>query len=345
MPRAAAIIALTACLALVTGAGAQDEELQSRKAKAARRDLDRALASATRAFEQRALSAQRAYRTMLEDAQKAAMRESHLEEARRIQDALDWLERSIAALADGRASDRVTDARELESDLARDAQRAYRDAIAEAGRGLKAARRAALTEYKAGLEGALRAVTRAADDLDEAERLSAAIRRVQAQLDALRAEEGWVTLFRSLHPEDWNTARDAPDRFALPLDLAPRELTYLRLRRVDTQAYVVIPLTWEQLGGVVDDRRYGWMGAKVVNEGAVHLGIDNGAWELTYRDGGRIYIGPRSASGWGFGHKVHANDRQYCAWAGEEIAAVAFEVSVTARELDDEERAFLLVGE
>jgi hypothetical protein len=340
---AAAVLLTCAVVLAAVPVRGDDDAFGSRKAKAAKRDFDRATTGCERTYHTKVLAAARAYQRSLDDAQKAAMRGGDLEDARRISEGSEWLGGVIAALDGNRDPGRLTDTRTYTSEPAVSAQTRYRAAVDDATKARTDARRAALTKYAEDLDAALQVVLRAANDLPEAERIQGAQRRVQAELDGLRAAEGWVVLFRSIHPEDWNTSHDDGERLAVPLDQAPRELRFVRLRRVDTQQAVILAMTFDRLGQDAQDGQYGWSGARTVNEGGVHLGIGNEAWTLTFRDGGKILIGPHSESGWGFGHKVHANDHQYWAWAGDEIGPTAFEVAVTARDLTDDERGLLLV--
>ncbi|MBX3469008.1 MAG: hypothetical protein KF878_19220 [Planctomycetes bacterium] len=339
-PRRATLLVVLCALVAAWPAPADDQAFQTKKAQTARRDFDRATTSARQAYETKVDAAQRQYLRELKDHQKAAMRGGDLEEARRIGDVVDWLARVLAA---GEGAARPADRRPLTSEGALDSQRRYQTAVDEASAAHKAARVRALETYRTGLDASLQPVLRAGKDLGEAERIQAAIRWALAELDAIRATEGWVVLFRSRHPEDWDTFQDQGERYAVPLSAAPKETRYVRLRRMDTHAYVLLRVGVDDLGRDAEAGRFGWVGAKVLNEGGLHLGIDSTDLHFTYRDGGRIMVSNRrTTGGWGFGHKIHVNDAQYWSWAGEEIAPVAFEIAVTSRDLGEDERAFLL---
>lgn len=343
MPRPSLPPFLLLALVCLSGpAGAQ--EFTTRKAQSARRDLDKAQAAARKTYEGKATAAARAYLKELEQAKKAIMRAGDLDEARRIDAAIEWLAPIAQALEKGVADGlRLKDDHPLQSPDALTGQRRYQTAIEEAEQARQAARVSALGSYKKSLDAALQAVLKAAKDLDEAERINAAIRAADQELDGIAAESGWVAVFRSGHPEDWNTQRNEPERFAIPLSSAPEAIRYVRLKRLDTGEQVILPLERAALEQDAGEVAFGWNGARTVNEGGVHLGIHTTQWTLTWKDGGRIMIGARcSASGWGFGHKVHANDKQYCAWAGQEIPLTSFEVAVTNRELNEDEQGQLL---
>lgn len=348
MPTRTHALGLLALLvALVLPASAEDDAFTSRKAKAARADLDKAMTAAQKAHRTALLTAQRAYLRSMKDAQKEVMRAGDLEEARRVSEVVTWLEGSVKELEAGATPQRVDDRRPLVAAPAVAAQRGYMAAVGTAVAAHRKAKAAALGAYEADLKAALQPILQAAKDLAEAERIQAAIRRVGAQLRALEAAEGWVVLFRSRDPADWDTFQDQGDRVAIPLADAPRDVRWLRLTRLDTHASVVVAITADRLGADSrGDVRFGWSGAKTRNEGGLHLGIDDLEMKLGVRDGGRIMVNnARSTSGWGFGHKVHVNDAQYWAWAGKEIPACAFEVAVTARDLTDEEHRLRLDGD
>src|SRR5205814_2329633 len=59
----------------------------------------------------------------------------------------------------------------------------------------------------------------------------------------------WRVLFRSKNPALWNTFTNTPADFALPLQSAPPDTRYLRLRRMGTGEALVIPMTRDRLGG------------------------------------------------------------------------------------------------
>lgn len=331
-------------LVLLLAPFAPAEEFTSRKAQAAQKELDKARLAARKAHEKELLAAGKSYSKELGDARKAAMQAGQLEEARRVDDILAWLKGVVSQLERGVWSDEdPNDRRPLESAPAQEAQRRYQAAVEAASQSWRGARIAALDAYRRGLEAALQPILKAAKDLDEAERIKAAIRAAEAELDSFRATEGWVVLFRSSDPNDWNTHKQEPERFAMPLASAPAEIRYVRMKRMDTGEQVILALTREELGQDGSEGRYAWMGARTVNEGGTHLGIDNADWLRTFRDGGKIMVGSRrSTGGWGFGHAVHKNDVQYYSWAGEEIPRTVFEIAVTARELPLEEQEHLL---
>ncbi len=153
----------------------------------------------------------------------------------------------------------------------------------------------------------------------------------------------WAVLFRSSDPSVWNTDTKKGEVFAAALSKAPRLTAYVRVRRMDTKDFVILPLTKAQLSQRPTDGTFAWEGSLQFAQGGRHLGIDNSDWHCTVRDGGRIMVThDRGNRGWGFGHKVHVNDKQYWSWEGENIPETVFEFSVKADKLTRSEAAHVL---
>jgi hypothetical protein len=319
-----------------------DPAFTSKQAKSAKRDFERAIKAATKSFKSDAVEAQEEYRKLLRRALKSGMRDGDLEGAKRTQATIDWLEKALAATEEGNLEQRwLVDHSELSHADALDAQADYSKRIEVAQAAFQRKRLTVLKKYKKKLQKALKSAMRSAD-LPEAERVKATLEDVQARIDGTAAKKDWLVIFRSADPADWNTLINETERFAIPLVRAPRDMRYVRMRRMDTKESVILAVSFAELAKDNTSGQHCWWGGKVVNEGGVHLGIDNSEWKLTFRDGGRIMVGNRSTAGWGFGHKVHANDTQYWSWAGKEIPMVVFEVSVLSRDLSEEEKALLL---
>jgi len=158
----------------------------------------------------------------------------------------------------------------------------------------------------------------------------------------------WTVVFRSYNPADWSTKMNLKDRYAVPLAKAPRNIKFLRLKRLSNGNAVIIPMSDEMLGrdGAVSDR-YGWAGANANSWGGHHLGVYENKVTPSGSAGGVICVhvgvgGFEVFTGWGFGHKVHANDRQYFSWGGAEISEDVFEISVKCSDLSPEEGRVLL---
>ncbi|MFO0967231.1 MAG: hypothetical protein U0793_16830 [Gemmataceae bacterium] len=155
---------------------------------------------------------------------------------------------------------------------------------------------------------------------------------------------GWTVLFRSDDPSIWNS--DTPgENFAVPLYRAHSRIKYLRLKRTDTGAALIVPVRRDELereGAPAGDKGVAWNGGDREEYGGFHLGVIEGPrrrWPDSPR--GAISVmnaGFDSFLGSGFGHKIAADDKQYFSWKGREIPKTRFEIAVTADELTDEER-------
>jgi eukaryotic-like serine/threonine-protein kinase len=92
-----------------------------------------------------------------------------------------------------------------------------------------------------------------------------------------KARRGWMVLFRSADPSVWNT--DSPDktRFAIPVARAPKDICYLRLKRMDTGETLIIPVAYADLANapkkIHDQQDFVWNGAANEAWGGRHLGI------------------------------------------------------------------------
>ena len=88
--------------------------------------------------------------------------------------------------------------------------------------------------------------------------------------------ESWRTvLFRSSDPNLWNTNTNEDKRFAIPVNKAPKEIRYLRLKRMDTGEAIIVPISHNQLtrSARVGEQSSFWNGTGNTAFGAKHLGI------------------------------------------------------------------------
>ena len=157
------------------------------------------------------------------------------------------------------------------------------------------------------------------------------------------APQGWIVLFLSDDPSIWNTDTQG-ERFAVPVRRAHSTVRYLRLRRVGTDQKIIVPIRHEQL--VRENRPdpaegYWWNGTAEDAWGGRHLGIAQIPPTLAGQRGPIRVSNHDFFTGSGFGHKIHANDGQYCAWQGREIPRTVFEIAVTCDALAEAERPFL----
>jgi hypothetical protein len=156
--------------------------------------------------------------------------------------------------------------------------------------------------------------------------------------------ERWTVLFRSEDPAVWNTESPGA-KFAVPARRAHPAIRFLRLKRMDTGAMLIVPITYKQL--TREDKSepakgYWWNGTARDGWGGRHLGLAQTAPTLK---GPKSPIGVANngeATGSGFGHKLYVNDRQYYCWQGQEIPKTVFEIAVTAEPLTQEEQRWLV---
>jgi hypothetical protein len=88
--------------------------------------------------------------------------------------------------------------------------------------------------------------------------------------------KGWVVLFRSADPSVWNTDNPEPSKFAIPIARAPRNLNYLRLKRMDTGEIQIIAIRHADLAQTQKaspGQDFIWNGAANDIHQARHLGI------------------------------------------------------------------------
>jgi hypothetical protein len=154
----------------------------------------------------------------------------------------------------------------------------------------------------------------------------------------------WMVLFRSDDPAVWNTESPGA-KFAIPARRAHPAIRFLRLKRMDTGAMLIMPITYKQL--TQEDKSgpakgYWWNGTTRDGWGGRHLGLAQTPPTLK---GAKAPIGVSNdggATGSGFGHKLYVNDKQYYCWQGQEIPRTVFEIAVTAGPLTQEEQRWLM---
>lgn len=184
---------------------------------------------------------------------------------------------------------------------------------------------------------------------------------------AALADGQWTTIFRSSDPSIWDTdTNNGPGEYAIPIEEVPADIQWLRLRRVDTNDFVVIPITRGRLKSEfeIHDADSGeatgiiWNGTaafyeRTVGQYRAHhlLGIAYKGWFAEYRaprygvialsDGSRR----RGYAGWGFGKGTVIYSSQTYVWDGAyELLPVEFEISVNAGNLTAEEQNVLLTA-
>jgi formylglycine-generating enzyme required for sulfatase activity len=163
----------------------------------------------------------------------------------------------------------------------------------------------------------------------------------------------WVVLFRSNSPLDWGKPVGAEDNpsanYALVSENFPNIIRYVRLKRMDTQQSVIVPLRTELLVERRDEGRYRWQ--PLTPQSIRGLGSLLGVFDtaLTVQEDkatfDTIVVGAtptlKMYSGWGFGVLWGQNIQGY-AWAGRPIRKTTFEIAVKEGELSPDEKRFLL---
>ncbi len=157
----------------------------------------------------------------------------------------------------------------------------------------------------------------------------------------------WVVLFRSDDPSVWNTQSEG-NHYAIPLLKAPQSIRYIRLRRLNTNEAMILPLTrglLEKDDTPPVDAGYAWVGGNKSSWNTGHLGIAQ-APVLKGQEGKNAVIlverGFDAFAGSGFGHNLSQIPFNTCGWRGKPIPRTTFEIAVVDRELTPEERKDLL---
>jgi hypothetical protein len=188
-------------------------------------------------------------------------------------------------------------------------------------------------------------VSRVKSKADDATAQAAATQAAPAtapEVGRPREEKGWRILLRSDDPAHWNSTVREGGAHAVPIEQAPRGMKYLRIRNPDGD-YVIIPLTFAELGKKVVRERYGWEGRNYDRVRARHLGVvdttlprhKTGSIDVTQHPGAGY-------TGWGFGNRVNKDDVQGYVWGGKPVERMVLEIAVTDGELTAEEKAKLL---
>ena len=156
--------------------------------------------------------------------------------------------------------------------------------------------------------------------------------------------------FSGKRPEAWNSNATG-ETTAITLGQAPRDIRYLRLKRLDTGEAIIIGVNYAQLNTKVDFRdrpnlAFRWNGSGEFMFGGRHLGIVEGGLVRGLEKKGAIAVqmeGFDYGVGSGFGHESYGDGRtQHFGWHGKKIAPTSFEIAITTDELNDQERALLL---
>jgi hypothetical protein len=160
--------------------------------------------------------------------------------------------------------------------------------------------------------------------------------------DDIGHPDRWRVLFRSRKPELWNTNTQAGDDFAIPIQSAPADTRFLRLRRMDTGDALIISMARTRIGGADPaNGRARWNGEGKDEYTGYHLGIAEGPVARFNEGRGTVGVlidGWDANPGSGFGHAHHIeNGGQRYSWRGKEIRPTAFEIAVTTDKLTEPE--------
>ena len=139
-----------------------------------------------------------------------------------------------------------------------------------------------------------------------------------------------AVIFCGTDPSLWgSTVYQGEKRRALAIDDLTVDVNWLRLRRLDTGASVLLPATISDLRQKANDEQpqpFGFHAGSDCYYGANHLGV----FDESVDTGVEIRF---TYGGWGFGHSNdvggEAADSQYYGWAGKEIPGdTVFEITV-----------------
>lgn len=154
--------------------------------------------------------------------------------------------------------------------------------------------------------------------------------------------DGWTILFRSPNPLIWDLAVRNQTMTAAPVSLAPKNVKFLRMTRMDTGEAVIVPCDNGQLlARPWPISRPAFRGDQCLGRGGRALGIvdphpqDAASTPI-------IDVTPHgNFSGWGFA--IWEGDRtgQGYVWNSKNIPPTTFEIAVTDHDLSPDEQKLL----
>jgi hypothetical protein len=181
------------------------------------------------------------------------------------------------------------------------------------------------------------------DGLDKLKVEEAVDKLLQAVSASGKDPNAWLVLFRSSKPDVWNTkSTDDQKNYAVPLETAPPNVKYLRMRRANG-ATVILPIDRQGLAGETAGPLFGWNGTNIAFAGARQLGIADRRKDVD-RQTGMVGVSRKDGwfSGWGFGHRIHHGGEAQVCWNSEWLPPEVIEISVVGRPLTAEEQRFVL---
>lgn len=166
-----------------------------------------------------------------------------------------------------------------------------------------------------------------------------------AAMEALEGHSRWLVIFLGTDSSTWNTSSTAWNSWARPLSEVPSSIRFVRVRRLDTNDAIVLPMDPAKLGERYDQGTVGWGGDGYEHEGIIHIGVFRTDVKADQR--GNVVVGRDGFTphtGWGFGHRHNVRDAGAAlVWNGQEIRLTALEISVCAGSLGTADRRALLI--
>ena len=166
--------------------------------------------------------------------------------------------------------------------------------------------------------------------------------KVSAELQGGPRPE-WVVIFRSEDSAVWNTNRSTGTlSYALPLGKIGGPVRYLRMTRMDTGQFVIIPMKAMWLDRTQSvTKTHGWQGQKhPVTGGGYRWGIYSRNLRST---SSRTVNITYSYQGWGFGYNRRARTKAAVrTWGGRALDKTTFKIDVTNGDLTPAEAKCLL---
>lgn len=167
---------------------------------------------------------------------------------------------------------------------------------------------------------------------------------MQSAMEALQVHRRWKVLFLGTDSKTWNTTSDQWNSWARPLSEASEDMHFLRLRRLDTGDFIIIPLDKSHLGERFLQGPIGWGGDGFEHEDITHFGIFR--TDFTADQKGSVVVGRNGFTpytGWGFGHRHNVRDAGLTmAWQGQPIPTIPLEIAITTTPLNNDENRKLL---
>jgi hypothetical protein len=167
--------------------------------------------------------------------------------------------------------------------------------------------------------------------------------------------DGWIILFRADDPLLWNTDSGndpaAPNGYAITLDKAPQDVTYLRIKRMDNGDALIVPMAPNILlrkGELPGDYFWNSMAEPYTADGKT-----NRVFGLAYKSWNADHTGQHFVTrftrrqdagwrGWGFSKQANPDQAQTYSWAGKPIDKTVFEIAIKTASLTDDERDQLI---